>query len=403
MLVLRKRFSLTAFTGLVALGLATAAHGQNANFRVGGNMAAGQNAGVSAVLGQANVPGAAGLPYINPYTVPYGQGPIIAPGLYGGTATITSSPYGTTQTASSPYGGGGYNPYFPGFDTGGGYLRGVADVTNANAQYQVTIQQARLTQSQADMAKLDLRRRIFDEARYERMMTPTPEDVRIANMNADLNRARREPPLTEIWSGKALNDLYLYLAGQQAKGNRGPNIPLDEDMLKRVNLTSGVGGNIGILKDDGKLQWPLSLLNPEFMESRKRFERNADEIVKRLKFGNSPEAATLKDMQAEMKRLRDTLAKSVGELSPTQFIEAQRYLNHLDDAVKALQDPNVGNFFNQKWNAKGRSVAELIKSMSDQGLRFAPAAPGDEPAYRALHQALNAYDAGIAQLTAGQK
>jgi hypothetical protein len=338
-----------------------------------------------------------------PTTMP-GAGPGVATAVLGaqlqtGMATITSTPFGYTQSPNGS-GYGGYNSYYP--DPAGGYLRGVADLTKANSQYQVTIQQARLVQSQADMSKLDVRRRIFDEARYERMMTPSPEEVRVAEMTAALNRARREPPLGEIWSAKALNDLFLYLASQQAKGVRGPNISLDEDMLKRINLTSGVGGSIGILKDGGKLQWPLPLQNKEFDESRKRMDGYTVELVKGLKFNNAPDVATLKDMQADLKRLNDSLTKNVGDLSPTQFIEAKRYLNHLEDAIKALQDPNVGNFFTQKWSAKGKTVAELIKHMSDQGLRFAPAAPGDEPSYRGLYQAFNAFDAGVAQLTAGR-
>jgi hypothetical protein len=67
-----------------------------------------------------------------------------------------------------------------GYDPAEGFLRGVADLTSANGRYQLTIQQARIAQTQADMAKVGLRRRIFDEARYEQMMRPNPEDVRLA-------------------------------------------------------------------------------------------------------------------------------------------------------------------------------------------------------------------------------
>ena len=58
------------------------------------------------------------------------------------------------------------------------------------------------------------------------------------------------------------------------------------------------------------------------------------------------------------------------------------------------------NYFNQKWVAKGKTVAELIQNMTAAGLRFAPATPGDEGAYRALHFALVAYDDGITQVAA---
>ena len=47
------------------------------------------------------------------------------------------------------------------------------------------------------------------EAEYERMMMPNPEQVRIAEMNASLAHSRTNPPNTDIWSGDALNDLLV--------------------------------------------------------------------------------------------------------------------------------------------------------------------------------------------------
>src|SRR4051812_33095445 len=52
-------------------------------------------------------------------------------------AAMSSSPYGAglgSPYGANPYGAGYPYPYYP--DIYGGYLRGVADVTQANAQYQ---------------------------------------------------------------------------------------------------------------------------------------------------------------------------------------------------------------------------------------------------------------------------
>ena len=40
---------------------------------------------------------------------------------------------------------------------------------------------------------------------------------------------------------------------------------------------------------------------------------------------------------------------------------------------------------------EGNTVAELVANMTGQGLRFAPAASGDEPSYTALHRAMVTY------------
>jgi hypothetical protein len=337
--------------------------------------------------------------------------PLMMPPPLAGGAALLGTPYGSSAASlTSPYGLGGANSYgmspygyytIP--DLAGGYLRGIADVTTANAKYQVTIQQARIAQVQADNAKLDLRRRISDEARYERMRMANPEQVRLAERTATLDQARHDPPANEVWSGRALNALLGHAADQFGKGIRGPNVPLDADQLKGINVTTGTGGSVGILKDEGKLLWPLSLDGADFAEARKRVSRDLPEVVRQVKFNNPVDAATLKDLRADLRRLNEALARNAENLSPSQYIEARRYLSYLDDAFKALQDPNVAHYFTRKWNAQGKTVAELVKHMSDEGLRFAPATPGDEAAYQALHRALTSYDAGLGQLTAGPK
>lgn len=55
----------------------------------------------------------------------------------------------------------------------------------------------------------------------------------------------------------------------------------------------------------------------------------------------------------------------------------------------------MANYFNNTWNARGKSVAEMISHLTREGLTFAPAAPGDEAAYRAVYQALRAFDASL--------
>jgi hypothetical protein len=49
-----------------------------------------------------------------------------------------------------------------------------------------------------------------------------------------------------------------------------------------------------------------------------------------------------------------------------------------------------------KYRAQGKTVGDLVKDMSNKGLRFAPAQDGDEGAYSALYKAMAAYDYGMA-------
>jgi hypothetical protein len=390
----------------------------------------GQGAYNTAVLGQAlsNIP-----PYLlgySPYPqmINYGPSyPTISPyggstlsttggynpylgGGYGG-ATMTTSPYmagaspstaaygGSPGYGSSGYGGYGYpysiNPY-------NGYLTGAADVTTANARYQLTTQQARLEREKANQEHMQTRRRIIEEAEWERGRMPDPERAREQDIETALSRARRDPPLTEVWSARSLNALLNHLASQpRGQLAKGPNVPLDEDALKSINLTAGDSrANAGLLKDDGKLQWPRPLQGDDFTENRTRLSRLLEEAVQKLKFNpNAPvPPGLLTDMRNDLDALNRRLNGSVGDLSPSQYIEARRYLNQVRDALAALSDPKAGACLNPSWAGKAKNVAELVNFLSRSGLRFAPATPGDEPAYAALYRALADFDAGMRQV-----
>jgi hypothetical protein len=342
----------------------------------------------------------------NPFA--FGSASALGSGL--GTAALTSSPLGAgASLTSSPYGGGygaggyggggyGYGGY--GEDPYAGYLRGTADVTNSQGRYLSQVQQARLLQSQADMSKLDLRRRIIEDLAIERKGWLNPEADRVRGMEAAYARATHEAPITEILSGQALNDLYnhVYPLQQKAKAQDIglPKVDVDEDMLKQVNLTgSGSLGSVALLKDRGKLTWPLVLQGSEYEKYRERLTALAKDAINKVGLNNPVGAATLRDMMGDVRHMNELLLHNVGELSPSEYVEAKRYLNSLESAVKALQDPNVGNQLNQNWAARAHNVAALVDFMGDKGLKFAPATAGDEPAYRHLYQRLVAYDAAV--------
>jgi hypothetical protein len=127
------------------------------------------------------------------------------------------------------------------------------------------------------------------------------------------------------------------------------------------------------------------------------------DAVKDVKAGKMPTGATLNDVKAALTQMQQALDDRITLMGPSEYIEAKRYLNLLDEAYKALQDNNVGNLLGAKGITKSKNVAELIKNMTDQGLRFAPATPGDEGAYKAMHSALLSYDDSIAQLNTGAR
>jgi hypothetical protein len=71
-----------------------------------------------------------------------------------------------------------------------------------------------------------------------------------------------------------------------------------------------------------------------------------------------------------------------------------RFVNQLNDSVRALQSPNVANFFSA-WTLTATNVGELIHQMTQKGLRFAPVTLGNEAYYTALQRAMATYAAGL--------
>jgi hypothetical protein len=272
-----------------------------------------------------------------------------------------------------------------------GFLHGGADMVRAQGDLQIQLQQARITRQQAEQAKLDTRRKAFDQHLYERAKRPTIEDDRERARTERIRRARNQPPLTEIWSGYALNTLLDAIIKMQAQGMQGPNVPLDPYMLGRINVTTGASaGNFGLLRDGGRLTWPVTLRAAEYAKARKQLDKLAEAAYHQARQG-MVEADTITEMNGLVRQLLTDLRSNIRNVSANDYIRSKRFLNQVSRSVRALDDPNVSNFVTGKWSARGDTVAELVRNMTGQGLRFAPATQGGESAYTALHSALVAY------------
>jgi hypothetical protein len=288
----------------------------------------------------------------------------------------------------------GYGPYPYGGpapeDSYGGYLRGNADTISAEGQFRISQQRTHLLRATVRMQQVDTRRRVFDEWLYERANTPTVEDQRELTQQHELRRSQNDPPMTEIHSAKALNDLLLDLQKRWTQGRRLDPIRLDEDVVGRINVSPGHGGHVGVLRD-GRLHWPTALSGDAYQAEREQLSTLAiraihqatDEVV---------EPAVLREMTRTLDRLQKDLSQRAADLPPANYREARRFLGDFGAALTALRQPDAQRYFTGKYVARGKTVSDLVEHMTQQGLRFAPAVAGDEAAYLALHRALAACD-----------
>jgi hypothetical protein len=304
-------------------------------------------------------------------------------------------------------GGGGHGGYGGGFGFGGGYgggggggagsyFQGVSSMTNANAQYYFTTQQARLGKEQVENAKIANKRAKFDEDMYEKANTPTRAELDEKDRQEALRLARDQPANGDIWSGKALNTIFNSIQKTEATTRlKGASVPISEEILRHLNLTTGTAaGSVGIFKNGADLAWPMVLRGPEFKSPRDNINRIAPEAVRQASSG-SLEPDTYKKFKNAISDLGEIINNMAADLSPGDYIQSKRFANNLDEGLKNLSEPNSVNYLNGRWSAKGGTVGALIDHMTSNGLRFAPAVEGDRPSYTSFYNQLIIYDSSL--------
>jgi hypothetical protein len=213
---------------------------------------------------------------------------------------------------------------------------------------------------------------------------------------ADLEWTRIDPPATEIWAGRSLN-LLLQNAVRSGDVSRGPTIALDAAILKGINLSPvGSQADLGLLKDAGKLAWPLPLQEDAFADQRKSIDNNLLAAVKELQYNKLPSREVLKGVQADIQALSDKLEARIHGLTPTEYKVSHRFVTRLQETSRTLQDPAVATYFDRSWLSTVFTVGDLVNTMTRKGLEFAPAAaPGDDACYISLYHFLRDFDLGL--------
>lgn len=359
-------------------------------------------------------------PFVSPYSpiAPLSPYSLSTVGGYPAGSTLSTSPYGGYSLSTvggggdfAPLGGGlggGFGggwgfPNITGDITAGATLQGLGSYTQAYGQYLNSVQQASMTREKVRQERFDTFRKQVEYERWYESMRLTSNQMRNREIAVDLDAARRSATASEIYSGKSLNDLYRSvknLAGR-SQLNRGPQIDLTDIDLDHIQVTGRDGGNVGLLKSERNgslvMNWPAALEAKAFEEWQPELTRNLKEAVAALKKGEAPSKAKLQDIDDLWSKMNAKLneRETADEMSPSQYIEASRYMKQVKQAISALRSPSAKNYFDDTWKAQGRTVAELMDNMQKNGLEFAPAAKGDESAYAALYQALRAFEGGL--------
>jgi hypothetical protein len=340
-----------------------------------------------------------------PFTNPFGNA-LMNP--YLNPLAAYGNPYSAALTSANPYGGYGSSPYGNyGQYPPGGYNQGYGGVDYSEGKLMKDAQEASLTKEKVRQAKLDNQRREVENWLWNRDHLPTVEDDRQRAQRELLKRSLSDPPEGDIYSGQALNVLLADLAGTVGQSGASPGEArvLDADIVRHINVTSGQGqGNPGLLKDGGRIPWPAALKDALYQANRNVLDHLGPVVYAQAITGHA-DAGALQQVEQAVQELRRQVVGNIRDITPAQYTEAKRFLGHLDDGLRLLHQPNAGMCLTA-FAARGTTVEGLVRRLLRLGWYFAPAVPGDEGAYVAVHRALAAYDLGMrtpASSEAGEK
>jgi hypothetical protein len=306
------------------------------------------------------------------------------------TATPASSQY--------PYPPGYYPPSGPAFGPGGRgygagqYLQGSAQVMGAYGNLGLQQQQASLMQQQVQQAQLDTKKKTFDLMQYEKANTPPWSEEQEKIKATQLRRIMTQPTNAEITSGRAMNALLPQLRNLANQGIMGPPLMISPELLKDVNVTTTTrGGNFGMLRNGGKLDWPAATLG----KTQKELDSLLPLAVSQAATGKVDPKLYVK-ITSDMDKLKEEMKTQFqkGELDGGTYLNGKRFMESLESAVEVFNQPNPQRFLDGTYSAQGKNMQELVTNMNNNGLQFAPATPGNESAYFGLFNSMVAYANG---------
>lgn len=282
-----------------------------------------------------------------------------------------------------PY-GGGYNP-----GRYGGMLYGTADVMRAQSESWTEAEKARILGEQANQAKLDTRKKAFDQAAYEKKNTPSSLEKDLAYDFKSYQRVLLKPTPYDLSSGRAFNMMLPQLDRMAREGTYGPPPALDPALLKAINTTSPGQTGFVMLADVQSIPWPIGVLG----KSQEKLADSLEKAIESIREKGRLDVKSYTACQTEFKNLRAQLDKDFDQekINMSRFAEGSTFLSALNKEIVALGNPAAAKALARPNHPQGNDVLEVVGFMIGNGLEFAPCKPGDEAAYKALHTAMAAF------------
>jgi hypothetical protein len=286
----------------------------------------------------------------------------------------------------------------------GGWMYGLAKLTEANGEYQKQIQDARIKQQEAERVRManyvqwqETKNQLLAlRSQNEKAYLDSMREHRENYHNYQLNWLFNNPPDHYIQSGYGMN-LLLEEIAKLGSSPQGSQIPIDPEILKHIRIgngTSNSGESMSYLNKDGTFQWPAPLMLVDDIEPfLNKMDENGKKLRKNLveKGQLGKEYSDFKMDLATLQKVWDGHAKTPG-LRPVEWIVGNRFLNAMEGSIDTiLTKRDAKKYFDGSYELKGGTIGEVTQFMVQKGLQFGRASDIDRAEYRAFFNQLVEY------------
>lgn len=189
-------------------------------------------------------------------------------------------------------------------------------------------------------------RHLADQSGYNVVSDPRVADKIKTPVTAELNNVPVDTAVRLLANMVGLvvvrlENVFYVTTAENAKHLREERAKINDDTTTK-NVTPGdmqiIRVNAALLKDKGDLEWPAVLQREEYKVARENLNVLMKAAYKTVVEGNAPSDTNLRDLRSNLRKIQDTLRTNVGQLTPDEYITAERYLRYVKNTITSLKD-----------------------------------------------------------------
>ncbi len=116
---------------------------------------------------------------------------------------------------------------------------------------------------------------------------------------------------------------------------------IDAEKITKIGTVRGARIIASLLNDKGDLQWHPVFQREAYKKARENLNVLMKAAYKSVAEGNAPSDTNIRDLHSNLEKIQDTLQADVGQLTPDEYISADRFVRYVKSIITALKDTNA--------------------------------------------------------------